>query len=112
MVNFLTIRLREVTARYTRTSAKPSEIPGAHFRFAIFVLLTNYLGFCKFSEVCEQVCGLEDCRFVEALKRDGFWPSRKNRSWLTFFPLAEARMHDVSGAAGSRLSLFEGVGAG
>jgi hypothetical protein len=46
--------------------------PMTHFTFASSGLLTFPLGFCKFSEVCEQVRELEHCRCIEALERNGY----------------------------------------
>jgi hypothetical protein len=68
----LIIFLNQATPKPPSSCADPSGISAAQLRFAIFVLLTNYLGFCKFSEVCEQVSRLEGCQCVEALKRNGF----------------------------------------
>ena len=34
-------------------------------------MLTGLLGFCKFSDACEQVRGLEDCQCVESLEQNG-----------------------------------------
>jgi transcriptional regulator with XRE-family HTH domain len=50
-------------------------------------LLTDLLGFCKFSEVCEQVHGLEDCRCVETSQGDGFNGQEKFDPGRPTFPL-------------------------
>src|SRR5438477_11535247 len=53
-------------------------------------MLTGHLGFCKFSEVCEQVRELEDCRCVKALGRSGCSDHVEIRPWRQpSFPLSK-----------------------